>query len=400
MLCFLSIWSFGICGAYASEGSLVQTFKTSDLSFNALVHASESTSPPINITYDIKVVNRVFDGKNFTGFLIPNNYYTSGQAFDITFSLFDNFTLRAEHEYNINFSFRQYFNLSANFNASLYIYNSDGSLYKQKVLYTKNIMGYSTTDLDFNFILSKSDLPDSYYCRLEFTFKQHTSGNANSSSDQAFYISEYITLTDLDDDSGWFQKIINAITSIPEKIKSFFTNLGSTIGSFFTDLWDKLRTQFENIGKWFKELGDKIGQYFENLYNDIIEGIKRLFIPEDGFFEQKKTELETFLSEHFGILWTAPDIIISTIRQLLTISPQEPTITMPAIQFEWEGKIITLTEPMTVHFNDYIGSGTPLHTLYQFYRTFVTIFLIFLFLQYCVNKYHYIFGKDGEAVTE
>lgn len=241
----------------------------------------------------------------------------------------------------------------------------------------------SMTIVDIDFKADIGDISAGYKCQLRITFAQV----ANPTASEIYFLSDEINLIDKDDDSGWFQKILNAITSIPEKISSFFQDLKNGI----TELGN-------NIKGFFTDLGDKIGGFFVELKDNLIEGLKGLFVPSEGFFEEKKAELELFLEDHFGILWTAPNIMISTIEQLLTIDIEEPSITMPAIQFTWEDELITLTEPMTVNFNNYIGEGKPLHTFYGFYKTFVTIVLIFLFIQFCLKKYHYIFGKDGEAV--
>ena len=294
----------------------------------------------------------------------------------ISLLLNENFSINTEHEYNLSFDYGFSHGLPTLLQVALVYYDSSGSLVDEQIIITEEQFygdkKYSV-DVDFKPVLPE-EITGGYKCNFEIRFVQ-TGRNENSFM-QRFFVSSEIDLMDKDDDSGWFQKIINKIEETISNIKQIP----------------------EKINQKLTELKESITNAFIELKENLIEGLKGLFVPSDGFFEEKKAELELFLEDHFGILWTAPNIMISTIEQLLTMSPEEPSITMPAIQFTWEDELITLTEPMTVHFNDYIGEGTPLETFYNFYRVFVTIILIFLFINYCLKKYHYIFGKDGEAV--
>lgn len=268
MLVVFTLFSFCSLSSYAADGNATYQLKTSDLSLKCTVQNNDLFS---DITSEITVGTFVFsDGNKYTRFGIPKTYYIDGHNFNLTLSLSNPFTIRAEHEYNVTLAFQQTYNLAAEFVTYVNIYNSNGSLFKQKAVFA-DTSSYTKRSLDFNFSFSKSELPDGYYCRFVFQINQQTFGVNNSKVDNAFSISEYITITDLDDDSGWFQKIINAITSIPEKIGNFFSNLGESISNWFSELLSNLKTQFQNIGKWFSELGDKIGQFFVNLGEDIKE---------------------------------------------------------------------------------------------------------------------------------
>lgn len=315
----------------------------------------------------------------FNGFLYIKTPYLPGELTGPKFKyvvLTEDLSLQSNHEYSLNFDYGYLAVDEVNsFSVSLLYYDANGNETHAESLYSFSPLTASPVNVSFNFKLDEQYTTKGYSCKISFTFFQ--SYNANYTSGNSFYfLSDEIELIDKDDDSGWFQKIINKIEETISNIKQIP----------------------EKINQKLTELKESITNAFVELKENLIEGLKGLFVPSDGFFEEKKAELELFLEDHFGILWTAPNIMISTIEQLLTMSPEEPSITMPAIQFTWENELITLTEPMTVHFNDYIGEGTPLETFYNFYRVFVTIILIFLFINYCLKKYHYIFGKDGEAV--
>ncbi len=187
-----------------------------------------------------------------------------------------------------------------------------------------------------------------------------------------------------DKTTGLLDSIIEWIKQIVEDIKS----LGQSIANLPELIKEKLSSLFENIANKLTELG-----------NNIIEGLKSLFIPEEGFFDDKKAEMEAFLEDHFGIIYTAPNIAFTIFEKLLSISPGEPCLTFPAIEFEFLGEYIKLSDPITINLYDFVAKGTPLYTIYQFYRAGMTAFLIFLFVEYAMNKYNYLFGKDGEAVN-
>ena len=203
----------------------------------------------------------------------------------ITLSTSGYFDIQVDKEYNLTTTYDYSAQLTTNVRLYVSVWYS-GGIYKTIELYNSSYVPSSgwrvNHNIDINFKLDSSKFPETgYKCKFYLDFEQ-SYGNIYLSSDPFFGVSD-IHLTNLDDNSGWFQKIIDAITSIPSKISSFFTNLGSTIGNFFSDLWEKLRTQFENIGKWFKELGDKIGQFFVDLGEDI-----------KGFFEMLKNYLLYF----------------------------------------------------------------------------------------------------------
>lgn len=228
-----------------------------------------------------------------------------------------------------------------------------------------------------------------------------------ASGDARFTLTQEMTLNDDTDNPGWLGKILQKFTDLGDRISGFFSNLGESIGNFFsslgdrisgffTDLWQNIKAKFDDLKQWFKDLGDRIQGFFVDLYNDIVDGLKKLFIPSDGYFESKKTELETFCTEHFGALYQAPTVLVDFIRKFTTISPQEPAITLPAIEFNFKGKHYQLTEAYTYSFSWVNDSSNMLYYLYKFYRGFITVVLFISFANYCKNKYYDVF-KGGSS---
>lgn len=174
-------------------------------------------------------------------------------------------------------------------------------------------------------------------------------------------------------------------------IKNGLNSLGDRLVNTFNNLKISIENKIDAIKHWFNELGE-----------NIIEGIKGLFIPEDGYFEQKKSELEAFFSEHFGIVYTAGSLGVNVIRQFTSLKPPETAVLkVPAWQMTLpleNDKVITIVPAMDVNFKEHINSSGVLHTFYNFYRAFITVVLIFMVVNYARRKYNYVFGKDGEGV--
>lgn len=352
----------------AEDGSGV--LNTLDMEYAGVVYTVPDGSGSSNefiVTDEMDVSIYNVSGTAFNGYVLYYFPYNTADTDRLSVALIlgENLSLNSEHEYSMNFSwgYNQRLTTSLDIFIQYYDPSTNEEIKQQKLYHTDSPGPYSRHDVSFDFKLDTSDIEGGYKCSLFMQFYQ--SGLDSTTTRQAFFVSPEIELIDKDDNSGWFQKIINKIN----------------------DVWESI-----------KALPDKIGAYIQQIATDITDGLKSLFIPEDGFLDEKKAEMEVFLEDHFGILYTAPNILFTIFEKLLTISPEEPLLTMPAIEFMWQGEKITLTEPITIYFNDYISKGAVLETFYKFYRAFVSVSLILSFVNYAKNKYDYLFGKDGEAV--
>lgn len=232
---------------------------------------------------------------------------------------------------------------------------------------------------------------------------------AGNEGQQSLYITDFVfTDNNASDDEKidgileWLSAVYHSIVGgedsrgvkhdgLVQGIKNGLTNLGNTIGGFFENLKVSIENKIDSIQQWFVELGE-----------NIIDGIKSLFIPEDGYFETKKIELETFFSEHFGIVYTAGSLSIDVLKKFTSLKPPaQAVLHVPAwqMQLPWESnKILTIVPAMDVNFSEYINSSGVLHTFYKFYRAFITVVIIFMVVNYAKRKFDYVFGKDGEGV--
>lgn len=326
----------------------------------------------------------------------PNDYVSFWpQGAVKIMSAFESPPLVAGHEYQLSFA------TGVNFNANTLI---EVFLNSTKI-YSETISGTGAKEISINFTAPDFATNDTSI-RIECSIGDRY-GYGSAGQDAGFLLSKEIGFNDNTDNPGWLGKILQKFTdlgdrisgffsSLAESIGSFFSSLGDRISGFFTDLWNNIKAKFDDLKQWFQDLGDRIQGFFVDLYNDIIDGLKKLFIPSDGYFESKKTELETFCTEHFGALYQAPTVLVDFIRKFTTISPQEPAITLPAIEFNFKGKHYQLTEAYTYSFSWVNDSSNMLYYLYKFYRGFITVVLFISFANYCKNKYYDVF-KGGSS---
>lgn len=316
------------------------------------------------------------------------------------------------HEYHLNFDFLVFKAGATIFSAYLRFKDGNGNEIKQQNIYMNgNLLDETWQTVDVNFIANTNNISSGYTVELVFEFvDSYRSANA-------YYITQQIYLNDNDDDKslldsilswlsriyhfiaggtdrdgvtheGLVQGIKNGLNSLGTRIGNFFTTLGDNLSGWFTDLKDSIINKIQQIKQWFIDLG-----------NDIIDGLKSLFIPSDGYFAEKKTQLENFVIEHFGALYQGPDVMIDLIRKLLTVNPSaNPGITMPAIEFDFLGQHYNFSESIHYSFSWVNDSSHPLYYFYHIYRGFVTVILFVGFGNYLVKKYRDVFegGGDGE----
>ena len=135
------------------------------------------------------------------------------------------------------------------------------------------------------------------------------------------------------------------------------------------------------------KLGDRIKGFFEDLANTI----KGFFIPQDGFFDTVKQKFDTLLSEHLGFLYEAPSMVGSIFGVIKDWNPPEqPTITLPAFNFDIGNDHIYLWDEQVYTF-DFL-SNQPWSTLYAFYKTFIFVLLSVAMINLAIKKYHSIVG--------
>ncbi len=269
----------------ADDGAI----NTRDLDFSASVQVETSDGTSTvqhDVTDDITVDTTSAEVvKGFVRYTFPSSKDYDTKRTLASLVVFNGSKLNSSHEYNLKFDYA--FNKPLPFYCavSLRFYDNSGSVLRTQNLFQgihlsdQNNMKHS---VDIDFKLDSDGLNSGYKCELVIVFSQD---GYNSSDVQRFYVSPEIYLTDKDDDSGWFQKIIDGIKEIPEKlgdlgdsISDFFDGLGDRISDFFVDLRDNLSAKFEAVGTAitdkFSEIGEDFSARFEKFKPRIYEDLK------------------------------------------------------------------------------------------------------------------------------
>lgn len=221
--------------------------------------------------------------------------------------------LNSGHEYNIKFKYNSSLPASTVFVCDLVFYSSSGTELRRQTLFEDFNMssGWHTVDVDFK--PDNSGLNSGYKSKIEFTF-------TNTSTVLVYFrLSDIVELTDKDDNSNWFQKIINAIKEIPvklgnlgENIGNWFSNLGDNIGGFFDGLWDKLSNAFSDFREWFTDLKNALSEKLSELGDKISTKFQEISDNFTAFFEKFKPRVYESFSWRYGYYDTLSNSIIFT----------------------------------------------------------------------------------------
>lgn len=328
------------------------------------IYADETidTTPSVDggvVTEDITNelnINKLTSGSlsGYTQINFPATGVDNGEKrLFVSISLTDFIKLNSEHEYTLSYNWVYNVDLTASMNCALRFYDNEGNLLKEQILVAQAGSGSSKNHLvDISFVPDTTDIISGYKCELLIYFLQ---SGYNSNNVQRLYISD-ISLIDNDDDSGWFQKILDAIKAIPNNIKSFFTNLGDRISGFF----DELGVKFDNMK-------ESVVNAFVTLKDDLLGGLESLFIPTDDYFDRKSDEMQQWGADHFGFLWELSDLLISTVQNLKGLLQDGYVFILPAAEFDLNGEHYVLWDEYEVPVAEYIESVAALKYAYNTY---------------------------------
>lgn len=90
---------------------------------------------------------------------------------------------------------------------------------------------------------------------------------------------------------------------------------------------------------------DKISDFFAGFFDGIINALKSVFVPEDGYFQDFFERLNDFFSDKLGALYTPIDLFIRLLQAIQNAGAGNAGIPFPGV--EWNGTYII--EPQTVN---------------------------------------------------
>lgn len=126
---------------------------------------------------------------------------------------------------------------------------------------------------------------------------------------------------------------------------------------------------------------DKITAFFGSFFQNFIDSLKSLFIPEDGYFTNWFTRLNTLLSAKLGMLYAPFDLVISVLTALGSASTSEAGIPFP--ELSWDGQVIIPAQ--TFYFSSLGSSFSDLRDAVYFGTDVVLLFAFLVLLQRKIN---------------
>ena len=147
------------------------------------------------------------------------------------------------------------------------------------------------------------------------------------------------------------------------------------IGDSFTDLKDSFVGKINDLKESFQKKIDELKQSFIDLKNDLIEGIKGLFVPDEAFVTSWTKSMEDLASERLGIIWQAGDFLvtlITTVVNLVVNAPEEISLALPAIDIEVAGMNIHLWDEQKVDFS-FLDTNAFFSMFYSLYKVVLNV---------------------------
>lgn len=121
--------------------------------------------------------------------------------------------------------------------------------------------------------------------------------------------------------------------------------------------------------------------------NPHISIIQRLFVPSDEFVESWKSDLQTLLKDHLGVIYSASDFIKQLVEQMQSLlNNHQGDIKMPALSFSLpDGTPVHLWNETTVDFA-FLENGI-FKTLYGMYKVMLNVICIFALIKYAIKNW-------------
>lgn len=317
-------------------------------------------------------------------------------------------SLKSKHEYNLKFGFATGHPSVCSFLASLVFYDSNNNVIRQQdiVVVNEGIKNNELYYIDVNFIPNVEGLSSGFRTELQFCF---LSGTVYANT---FRLTQEISLTDTDDNSGFVDGIWGTIKHIfiaivggecqdgdyssPGlfgKLRDGFDNLGNRIGTFFDNLKTSIEAKIDSIQQWFIDLGN-------NILDGIREALKWAFVPKDGFFEEYLDRFYDLYESHFGIFGQCTTLFIRVVNKIDSILVDTYSFTFPELYITIENHHYTFVPEQTVNIGQWLSSGSWSSNLYKMYRVAASAILIICVLSYARRVEETILGESESFINQ
>lgn len=126
-----------------------------------------------------------------------------------------------------------------------------------------------------------------------------------------------------------------------------------------------------------KNIFDKISDFFSGFFTGIINALKSVFIPEDGYFQDFFTRLNDFFSEKLGMLYAPIGFFVNIMTAIGNADSVDPGIPFPGIK--WNDTY--LIEPQTISLSAYAKEFPELQEKLYFVTDLIMIGAVLYLVQ-------------------
>lgn len=136
------------------------------------------------------------------------------------------------------------------------------------------------------------------------------------------------------------------------------------------------------------------------LLHAFLNGLKQLFIPGPGFFDDKLDDFLDAYEDHFGIFAQATIYFTKAIQKVQSILQETYSFVFPELSITIQGQKYVFSEQQNVDIKQWLRSGTWSANLYEMYRVFASAFLIYLVLLYARKVEAVVLNNTPELAEE
>lgn len=200
-----------------------------------------------------------------------------------------------------------------------------------------------------------------------------------------------------DDPDGWLGGLIDSIIEGINEVIDGISNVAQNVASLPSNIAGALSGLFQQVVSAVTSIGDQITNALTTLGNFLIDGLKQLFIPSDGYFESVANDLSSFFSDRLGLLLYPFDFLVSLGDRIAGLETSEPTCTIPEIAYtDSDDNKYVLIEGQTLNVYDLVGRNDIIIGMHQTYLTVMDGIIAFTLMALCWKRFDHIIGGGAE----
>lgn len=200
-----------------------------------------------------------------------------------------------------------------------------------------------------------------------------------------------------DDPDGWLGGLIDSIIEGINTVIEGISNVAQNVASLPSNIANALRGLFQQVVSAVTSIGDQITNALVTLGNFIIDGLKQLFIPSDGYFEGVANDLSSFFSDRLGLLLYPFEFLVNLGDRIAGLQTSEPTCTIPEIAYtDSDDTKYVLIEGQTLNIYDLVGRNDIIVGMHQTYLTVMDGIIAFTLMALCWKRFDHIIGGGAE----